>query len=302
MLLRCTKNQLHDYVHRARKNLSESPAKAKDGLRAAELQAAAEPFQLDFEVWQQPLHRPTGFEEERVCAAGTCCGTREARGTKSSNWPLHDKQKFLANNYTVLTLSRPRVHTLTQEAILQALVKTEAEPNVTQFLTVWQLHKDYAKALEASRRKVFPRAKGRGRKKAEKDAAFDRLDAIITASRTLPTVVLLDVVWHAAFAWLQKISKSAAEYLQTTYFKQVDRASLQRQFWCGVPVWHETNWWFAGFWAGVTGTYPGSGFGTQTLESFHSYWQEAVRQSTRADHEQSLAGWKRSFATTGTKN
>ena len=105
MLLRCTKNQLHDYVHRARKNLSESPAKAKDGLRAAELQAAAEPFQLDFEVWQQPLHRPTGFEEERVCAAGTCCGTREARGTKSSNWPLHDKQKFLANNYTVLTLS-----------------------------------------------------------------------------------------------------------------------------------------------------------------------------------------------------
>ena len=111
--------------------------------------------------------------------------------------------------------------------------------------------------------------KGRGRKKTDKEAAFDRLDASITASRTLPTVILFDAVWHAAFAWLQKVSKSAAEYLQTTYFKQLDRASLQRQFWCDVPVWHGTN--------------SGSGSGTQTLESFHSYWQEAVKQSTRAD-------------------
>ena len=59
---------------------------------------------------------------------------------------------------------------------MQALVNTEAEPNVTQFLTdacditgrccnldlkaqVWQLQKDYAKGLEASRRKVFPNAR-----------------------------------------------------------------------------------------------------------------------------------------------
>ena len=101
-----------------------------------------------------------------------------------------------------------------------------------------------------------------------------------------------------------KKSARASEYLQTTYFKQLDRASLQRQFWCSVPVWHETNCWFAGLWAGVTGTYPGSGSGTQTLESFHSYWQEAVKQSTRADPRAIFGrmerlfrdGWSEKFA------
>ena len=87
-----------------------------------------------------------------------------------------------------------------------------------------------------------------------------------------------------------KKSARAAEYLQTTYFKQLDRASLQRQFWCGVPVWHGTN--------------SGSGSGTQTLESFHSYWQEAVKQSTRADPRAIFGrmerlfrdGWSEKFA------
>ena len=88
---------------------------------------------------------------------------------------------------------------------------------------------------------VVPR-KGRGRKKTDKEAAFDRLDAIITASRTLPTVVLFDGVWHAAFAWLQKISKScgisANDIFQATRPSQpaapvlVRRASVARdQLW-----------------------------------------------------------------------
>ena len=55
-------------------------------------------------------------------------------------------------------------------------MNTESEPNVSQFLStasqvanqhcgldlahqVWQLHKDYAKGLEASRRKIFPAAR-----------------------------------------------------------------------------------------------------------------------------------------------
>ena len=79
-----------------------------------------------------------------------------------------------------------------------------------------------------------------------------------------------------------KKSARAAEYLQTTYFKQLDRASLQRQFWCGVPVWHGTN--------------SGSGSGTQTLESFHSYWQEAVKQSTRADPRAIFGRMERLFS------
>ena len=48
-------------------------------------------------------------------------------------------------------------------------------------------------------------------------------------------------------------------------------------------MFHSTCCWFAGFWAGVTGTYPGSGSGTQPLEYFHACWQDAVRASVRSD-------------------
>ena len=39
---------------------------------------------------------------------------------------------------------------------------------------------------------------------------------------------------------------------------------------------------FAGFWSGILGTYPGRGSGTQTIESFHSYWQSLLRNKIRA--------------------
>ena len=39
---------------------------------------------------------------------------------------------------------------------------------------------------------------------------------------------------------------------------------------------------FAGFWSGILGTYPGTGSGTQTIESFHSYWQSLLRNKIRA--------------------
>ena len=38
-------------------------------------------------------------------------------------------------------------------------------------------------------------------------------------------------------------------------------------------LWGGTSLWFAGFWSGIIGTYPGTAGGTQTLESFHAYWQ-----------------------------
>ena len=90
MPLRCTKNQLHDYVTRARKNLSDLPARTKDGLRATELQAAAEPFQLDFEAWQQQsLHRlmvlpGAVFEEERVCVSQGVAATLTSKHRSGS--------------------------------------------------------------------------------------------------------------------------------------------------------------------------------------------------------------------------
>ncbi|CAE7527740.1 unnamed protein product, partial [Symbiodinium pilosum] len=281
------------------------------GLTAAEMRAAASPFITDVADWRsQPLHRliilpNLVFEEQRVCAIWTCPGMlkrAEAARNKVVKLAIDGKQKL-------------------------ALVNSEAEANVTQFFStaceiasqcckldlktqVWQVHKDFAKGIEAARRKVFPFARpcddyphmrrasynvlkqkmgvpsARRQKGGRKDKTatpFDELDDVIRISRVLPTIILFDAVWHVTFAWLQKVSKQACDYLKSTYFNLVERASLEKQFWCGTPVFHSTCCWFAGFWAGVTGTYPGSGSGTQPLESFHAYWQDAVRASVRSD-------------------
>ena len=203
--LRCSNSQLHNWVSRTQRNVSSLPPLPKKGLTAAEMRAAASPFITDVADWRsQPLHRliilpNLVFEEQRVCAIWTCPGMlkrAEAARNKVVKLAIDGKQKLVANNYTVLTLSflvssehvtqtrdsrlrvssRPHVHTLTQEPFLQALVNSEAEANVTQFFStaceiasqcckldlktqVWQVHKDFAKGIEAARRKVFPFAR-----------------------------------------------------------------------------------------------------------------------------------------------
>ena len=39
--------------------------------------------------------------------------------------------------------------------------------------------------------------------------------------------------------------------------------------------------WFAPFWAGVLGTLPAIGSGSQTVEAFHTFWQKDVAVATR---------------------
>ncbi len=34
-------------------------------------------------------------------------------------------------------------------------------------------------------------------------------------------------------------------------------------------------------WSGIIGTHPGTGSGSQTIEAFHSVWQQYVKDSTR---------------------
>ena len=66
--------------------------------------------------------------------------------------------------------------------------------------------------------------------------SVSRLDKIITVSRTLPSLVLFDAVWSAAFAWLQSVSKKVVTYLQQTYFDKVVVADLRKQMHVGEPV------------------------------------------------------------------
>ena len=135
------------------------------------------------------------FSEERVCAIWTCAGMiqrAQAARNKVVKLVVDGKQKVLTNDYAIVTLSFlvpsetvnktwvGRTHTAsaelnaaTQQPFLQALVNTESEENILHVLNtahdlgqkycdldlrnqVLQVHKDFAKVIEAARRKAFP--------------------------------------------------------------------------------------------------------------------------------------------------
>lgn len=105
---------------------------------------------------------------------------------------------------------------------------------------------------------------------------FSWLDQVITLSRILPTIQLFDAVWQLTFQWMHTASPAACKYFRETYFEKVPPQNLQRQMRCTCALWEEKSLWFAGFWSGIIGTYPGTASGTQTLESFHAYWQTLI--------------------------
>ena len=56
--------------------------------------------------------------------------------------------------------------------------------------------------------------------------------------------------------------------------------------------------WFAGFWVGITGTYPGSGSGSQTItiESCHSHWHNLICARVRTAHTDVFQTMQQHFA------
>lgn len=174
---------------------------------------------------------------------------------------------------------------------------------------VWQLHKDFGGGIEKARKEVFKNsrpcddyahmqrasykvlqqylsypstASAKKEKSSKKESNFDLLETVIGTSRLLPTVQLFDAVWHRAFKWLGSKSKKAVEYLQKQYFQIVTPEVLRRQYLCSTGSWDQNKLWFAGFWVGTVGTYPGSGSGSQCMESFHSSWQRKVKRDAHA--------------------
>ena len=131
-----------------------------------------------------------------------------------------------------------------------------------------------------------PAGKGKGRtkkparKERQKSEAFEKLDKIITVTRQLPTIQLVDAVWDATFDWLNGVNKTAVSYLQKWYFKSITVDNMSKRFRCQKAIQGNTLW-FGTFWSGIIGTYPGSASGTQTIESFHSSWQSKLKKGTR---------------------
>ncbi|CAK9086660.1 unnamed protein product, partial [Durusdinium trenchii] len=127
---------------------------------------------------------------------------------------------------------------------------------------------------------------------------FATLDEIIQISRILPTAQIFDLVWHFTFAWLETRSKKAVQYLQDTYFRLLTPQSLEKQFRCNRGSWNPEALWFAGFWSGIIGTYPGTASGSQTIESFHARWQAQVQGSVRASPQDIFKNMQKLFSST----
>ena len=253
--LRCQQKQLLDFIGRERAKRQIQRVRAPR-LLVGQLASSIARFQVTSfeELSGKAMHElvvlPGTCLEDRVCVVFTCRGMvsrARAAQNKVIKLAVDGKQKIIANDYTILTLSflvpsetvaltrqarravRSKAHTCTQEPFVQALVSAESEDNARQtFETactlaeqacnldlkqqVLQLHKDYAKGLEAARKKVFPNSRpcddyphmrrasysalqkhfGVGQKAAraetKRKALFQRLQTIISVSRTLPSI------------------------------------------------------------------------------------------------------------------
>ncbi len=134
-------------------------------------------------------------------------------------------------------------------------------------------------------------ASGRGRKKRTGGSAstgangneyFEELTRLLTVTRCIPTLQLFDAVWQVEFKKLVRAGQGdIAKYLMDTYFVKVTVSNLSKQMRLKTPAWGASAVLFAGFWVGVLGTHPGTGSGTQTIESFHAHWQRSLEGQLR---------------------
>ena len=202
--LRLTATQVSNYAQRLRSQAAGG-GKKTGCLLVADLEEAMKPFQLA--AGEDLLRMPRAqlivlpqslVRDDQVCVIWTCAGMllkAQSGQKKVLKLVVDGKQSIVANSYTVVTLSF-LVHgqtasktwastrhtksvscfTGTQLPLLQALVHTESEANMTHIfevatqigeqycrldlaLQVVQVHKDYAKGIEASRKKVFRNAR-----------------------------------------------------------------------------------------------------------------------------------------------
>ena len=127
--------------------------------------------------------------------------------------------------------------------------------------------------------------------------AFKDLDKIITVSRHIASLQLFDVIWHATFTWLDTVNQTARRYLQEAYFSNVRVEDIQRHLRLNCGSWSSEHIWWSGFWAGILGTYPASGSGSQTIESFHAAWQGKIQNRSKAEPLNIFAEMQRIFNT-----
>ena len=91
----------------------------------------------------------------------------------------------------------------------------------------------------------------------------------IYSSRSLPTLVLFDTTWSAAFAAMGQANPSEQKcvgLMQRYYFTELSAEEAALRF--AIPG-NDRKMWFAPWWQGIQHIQPGSGCGTQPHESWH---------------------------------
>ena len=131
-----------------------------------------------------------------------------------------------------------------------------------------QLHKDDHRSARAAVHETNPHVQ--------------RLMRLFKVTRMLPSLQLFDAIWRIVFSEMDRRGQHAClKYIKDTYFMEVRVANISKHLLCSAASPGHDLILFAGFWAGILGTYPGSGSGTQALESFHAYWQSLVQKEAR---------------------
>lgn len=207
-----------------------------------------------------------------------------------------------------------------QRPFMQALVNSEHTENVASLfelacvvalelagirLADWvlQINKDYGLGIELGRQQVFPLSRplndyphlsraartqlyrlGAGRDMVE------QVLRLLSLTRSLPHIWLFDAIWRCEFHRLNLTPRGqrVAKYLMRTFFKKLkgrnNFTSTRRE----IPAWASQDLLWADHWCGVLGTMPGTATGSQSLEGFHSGWQQMINAQGRASLTQTL--------------
>ena len=123
-----------------------------------------------------------------------------------------------------------------------------------------------------------------------------RLMKILSVTRILPTVQLFDAIWRVVFDELRRDGQHAVvKYLMDEFIAEFNVSNLAKNMRVTTAAEGRTTILFAGFWSGILGTYPGTGSGSQALESFHAFWQSLLHKEMRASPVSVFDGMQRLF-------
>ena len=222
-------------------------------------------------------------------------------------------------------------YTTTFVPVVAAVMRSESSPHVKLLLSTLarifnsvhgkdhaefatravQLHKDFAKSLEAGRRAHMPRSRpvgdwahfARNMTAKSKQAGIGR-DQVATTmqlsyrTKYIPTLELFNALWTYQFQhyghrdWHQLRNNLTNQYFDTYTVKELKNMPVVRL----LPS-HEDSHslWMADWFSGVLATVPGSSTGSQCVEGYHRAWDHFIGRSSTSHEPMAAVSTYQSF-------